>query len=190
MSFKISNDKENPFDLTLTSLANTQNPFFKATGHTPNILTTYSFVCGLLSVYFLYKRKLPLFSLLFIVSYFFDCCDGSFARRYRMESRFGDLYDHITDVVVFLLLLLVVALLYRKVVDLFAVLVFAFFGGMMLVHFGCQQKNCNNCEGKELLDNLKILCPNARSIWWSRFFGSGTFILVFILLVFYLDQKL
>ena len=34
MSFKISNDKENPFDLTLTSLANTLNPFFKATGHT------------------------------------------------------------------------------------------------------------------------------------------------------------
>ena len=191
MGFKISSNHENPLDILLTRLASTLNPVFRATGHSPNLITTYSFIAGLLAVYFLYQGHIVLFSVLFFVSYFFDCCDGSFARQYHLESKFGDLYDHITDVVVFSLIVVVVILRYRSVIDWLAILIFGGVLMLTLVHLGCQQRNCSprNCKGDETLDVLKTLCTDRRHIAWTRYFGTGTFIVVIILLIVYLHYK-
>lgn len=192
MGFKISSNHENPIDIVLTKLASTINPLFHATGHSPNIITTYSFATGLLSVYFLYRGQIALFAILFFVSYFFDCCDGSFARQYHLESKFGDLYDHITDVVVFSLIVAVVFLRYRSAIDWLAIVVFIVFLFLTLVHLGCQQRNCKArlCSGDETLDSLRTLCADNRHIAWTRYFGTGTFILVIILLIVYLHYKI
>jgi len=189
MNFKIKNAHENPLDILLTSLSSSMNPIFKVTGHTPNIITTYSFLTGILSIFFLYRGNLALFSILFFLSYYFDCCDGSFAREYGMESRFGDLYDHITDVVVFSLIVLVVFVRYRTSIDLLAIVVFAGFLFLTMMHLGCQQCNCNDCDGTETLDSLRTLCADRSHIAWTRYFGNGTFIAVIIGLVWYLDWK-
>lgn len=191
MGFKILSNHENPLDILLTGVASTLNPVFRATGHTPNLITTYSFVTGLLAVYFLYKGNVILFSVLFFVSYFFDCCDGSFARKYHLTSKFGDLYDHITDVVVFSLIVVVVILRYRSAIDWLSILLFGGFLTLTLVHLGCQQRNCSpkDCSGEETLDNLKTMCTDRRHIAWTRYFGTGTFIVVIILLILYLHYK-
>ena len=179
MGFKISSNHENPLDILLTRLASTLNPVFRATGHSPNLITTYSFIAGLLAVYFLYQGHIVLFSVLF------------FARQYHLESKFGDLYDHITDVVVFSLIVVVVILRYRSVIDWLAILIFGGVLMLTLVHLGCQQRNCSprNCKGDETLDGLKTLCTDRRHIAWTRYFGTGTFIVVIILLIVYLHYK-
>ena len=41
------------------------------------------------------------------LSYFFDCMDGNFARTYKMQTKFGDYYDHIKDVIIMLIFALI-----------------------------------------------------------------------------------
>lgn len=44
---------------------------------------------------------------LYVLSYVFDCIDGQYARLYGMTTDFGDMYDHISDVVVTVLVYIV-----------------------------------------------------------------------------------
>jgi phosphatidylglycerophosphate synthase len=57
-------------------------------------------VFGLLAVIFLYKNKPMLSVICYFISYFFDCCDGYYARKYNMCTKFGDFYDHVKDWVI------------------------------------------------------------------------------------------
>ena len=68
-------------------------------------------MCGFSSAYFIYTHQFLLSAALFIFAYIFDCLDGYVARTYNMVTKFGDYYDHVTDVlklVVFLIALIVV----------------------------------------------------------------------------------
>jgi len=62
---------------------------------TPNVLTTFSLVCGLLSVYFLFQNYIW-FVLFGVLHLFFDAMDGVAARASK-STKFGDYYDHLTD---------------------------------------------------------------------------------------------
>ena len=188
-SCKIKLNKENPIDLFLLNISNILNPYFYYSNHTPNTITTYSFIFGLLSCYFLYKGNTGLFALSFIISYFFDICDGNYARQYKMVTQFGDLYDHITDVTVFIILSSIIIVKYKNVISAFDIILFIISLYLMLIHLGCQQTNCKTCTGDETLDNLKILCKHKKHIYYTKYCGLGTFILIFILLIFNLDRK-
>ena len=189
-SYKIKEHKENPIDILLLKASDKTNNFLYCTNHSPNMLTTYSFVCGLLSCYFLYKGTVNMFALLFFISYFFDVCDGNYARKYNMVSEFGDMYDHITDVAVFSILTVIIIIKYKKVISLIDVILFVILILMMLTHMGCQQHNCKTCKGNESLDNLKCLCMNKKHIRYTRYCGVGSFIIFFIIFVYYLNYKL
>ena len=60
-SSKIKQDKENPIDVILLKLSDQLNNIFYCTNHSPNMLTTYSFICGLISCYFLHDERASLF---------------------------------------------------------------------------------------------------------------------------------
>jgi phosphatidylglycerophosphate synthase len=107
---KIPCDLENPIDNVLYDLSDWMCPFFYKTGHTPNMITTYSLITGVLSCYFLWKGHILLFGIFYAISFFFDCMDGHFARKYNMTSKFGDMYDHIKDNIVALSILFVISL--------------------------------------------------------------------------------
>ena len=80
------------------------------TGHVPNTVTTYSFLCSLLSSFLLLKGHITGFIVFRWMGYFFDCADGQLARnrmvptavpfdhKYNMVSVTGDYYDHFTGV--------------------------------------------------------------------------------------------
>lgn len=189
---KIPDHLDNPIDNVLISLCETLSPMFKATHHTPNMITTYSLITGLLSCYYLYYGNYILFSVFFALSYFFDCFDGHFARKYNMTSKWGDFYDHTKDVSVFILLLFVLWKRYRDRINAPIIVLFLIFTYLALTQLGCQQKiyGTTKAEGAERdhesLDNLKPLCPSENSISWARFFGTGTYNLIIILLVNYI----
>ena len=69
---KIPSDLENPIDNVLYDLTDWMCPFFYKTGHTPNMITTYSLMTGLLSCYFLWKGRVLLFGIFYAISFFFD----------------------------------------------------------------------------------------------------------------------
>ena len=137
-SCKIKLNKENHIDLLLLHVSNIINPYFFATNHTPNIITTYSFLFGLLSCYFLYKGKISLFVISFIVSYFFDICDGNYARRYDMVTSFGDLYDHISDIIVFIILTSIIITKYNHVISGLEIAIFLISFYLMLIPYQAQ----------------------------------------------------
>lgn len=64
--------------------------------------------------------------------------DGHFARKYNITTRFGDLYDHISDICKTILIL---GTLYyidsSKFVTVF--IIFILVGSISLIHLGCQE---------------------------------------------------
>ncbi len=194
---KISNEYENPIDDLLIELSDLISPFFFRLGFNPNGITFLSLITGVLSVYFLYNQKIILFAILFLASYFFDCLDGHFARKYDMVTKFGDLFDHYKDS--FVAILLAVMLFYNYKNNkyiLLAILLFIFLIVSSSIHMGCQQVLYNGIYTEdEYLDYLKKFLHELNFdteekckdlIKTSRFFGAGTlnvgtiFIVIFL----------
>ena len=64
-------------------------------------------------MYNIYKNKYIIGTILWFLSYYFDCADGKMARKFKMISKFGDIYDHTSDIIKHLLLFYV---LYKKLI--------------------------------------------------------------------------
>jgi hypothetical protein len=189
---KVESQYDNPIDNIFIDIGDYLLPFFKRTGHTPNMLTTYSFILGLASVYFLYKDDLFNFAICFIIAYMFDCWDGHMARTYKMTSEFGDLYDHISDITVGLSLAYVAYNKYKHKLTIPLVIVVGMMTYFMQKHVGCYQKFYieSNKKEKETIDVAAELCPNKNDIKWTRFFGPGTYNTIFIVgLMYYLKYN-
>lgn len=184
---KIDSNQENIFDNFFLVIAEWISPFFYQIGFTPNLITTLSFVFGVLSIWYLVHDQYTWAGLLYIVSYFFDVMDGYFARRYNMVSDHGDLYDHVKDVVVFVTLLVV----YLRKPDIpygvkkFFVIILAILYLLSMVYMGCQETiyaELNPGESPSL-EFTQMLCPDPQLIGLVKWFGTGTFNVVFAILL-------
>ncbi len=100
MTNKIPNEYENPIDLLIYKLFQYTNTILREYGFTPNLITTISFMFGLLSIYFYINEQYFTSAIIFFISYIFDCIDGNFARQYKMVTKLGDWYDHLTDYII------------------------------------------------------------------------------------------
>jgi phosphatidylglycerophosphate synthase len=188
---KIPPKFENPIDNVLIYICNSLNAIFFKLNLKPNILTTFSLLITLGGIYLISNRNFKVGSVLIFIGYFFDCADGNFARKYNMVSKFGDYYDHISDVFKLLLLALILYKLKLKKNNKFILLIIAIIFMLLLVmHMGCQEKYYNK---KSSLDVLKPLCIKKEHIKITRFGGCGTFFLVICVYLFFLkeiDKKL
>ena len=102
---KINSNYENPLDNILINIADNLCPIAYNYKFTPNILTTISLIfCGI-SALLLLNSYYFIAALFFLISYYFDCMDGHFARKYNMVTKFGDYYDHVADITKILLIL-------------------------------------------------------------------------------------
>jgi len=66
-------------------------------GITPNQITILSIFVGLLPLYYLTHRNIPLALLTFTITVLMDILDGSVARATGRVSKFGQLLDHFAD---------------------------------------------------------------------------------------------
>ena len=179
---KIKKEYENPIDNIIIDTTNTLNPIFYTLQFTPNILTTISLILGLLSSLLIYNNYYSSGGILFFISYMFDCYDGNYARTYNMASDFGDLYDHIGDLIkfsVFIYVFLKIKHISLKKIKRI-ILILIILGVLMLWHLGCQELNykINTNSNKSVLNKLEVLCYKKEDIKYSRYFGCGTFALV------------
>ena len=111
MGFKSKIQYENPLDLLFYKIGDIISPIFYALNLTANHLTIIGLLLGLLSLYYLYVNNLLLFGILWMLSFFFDCIDGGYARKYKMVSEYGDMLDTVSDYIKIILLIFVV---YKK----------------------------------------------------------------------------
>jgi len=78
------------------------NEVLKSLNITPNMITLFAFIIGLLSVYNLYKGNTTWGLFLWLINRFLDGWDGMYARETGQTSDFGGYFDIITDFTVFL----------------------------------------------------------------------------------------
>jgi len=113
---KIVEDHECPIDNFSIELCRKMFPIFKRFNFTPNTLTFISLLFGLGAIYKLLYNDFASSGILLFIGYIFDCCDGNYARTYDMVTDFGDLFDHITDILVYGVILVI--LYYKKLYKL------------------------------------------------------------------------
>lgn len=181
---KIPCKYENPIDNILISICEYTCPFAYKLGLTPNILTTISILfCGICIV-FLCKLYYLTAALFFFISYYFDCMDGHFARKYNQTTKFGDYYDHFADITkissVLYTLFTINSIYFWKYIPYIGIL-FTLSG----IHIGCQEIYYNKPESPSL-SILQNMCPinkNSYIMQFTRFFGVGTAMMGIIIMI-------
>lgn len=184
---KIISELENPIDNILINLSiKFGDILHKYKFITPNIITTISIILAIIAIYCIYIKYYKIGAILFFISYFFDCLDGNFARRFNMVTTFGDYYDHIGDIFKYLLLIYVILISNLKNITKYIFIILIIICGFLsLIHLGCQEKIYNN---KSVLKILKIICLKRFDINYTKYFGSGTTIFIIFIYLFFIKE--
>lgn len=187
---KLPDELQDPVDTAILGYTEHILPYLKKTNHTPNDVTTYSFICGLLSVLLLYNGCIPAFCVLFVMSYVFDCMDGQMARKYDMVTKDGDVYDHATDWIVYILIVFVMYNRYKKVTGRFlvlGVLILALVG--TCIYTGCQQAYTkqNGLHATREFQDIFIPLAVPNGIHVARYTGFGCLMLIVVVSVLFLE---
>lgn len=187
---KISHQQENPIDNIYIYLSKYISSFLhdNISFMSPNIITTISLIVSLIGTYLIYLKYYKLGAILYLIGYIFDCLDGYYARRYKMTSVFGDYYDHLSYIIKHSLMLYVILILNikkkTKIIIIFIIFVFYLLTSL----YTCHQELNSKSKDDTVLKYIKIICNNPENIKYSRYFGTGTFQLIYFLLLFFIDE--
>jgi len=181
---KIPEEQENFFDTWIIEYADIMSSTYKSLDMTPNMLTTVSLICNINSAILFFYDNRELAVLMFLIGYYFDCADGFYARKYNMETEFGDYYDHFNDM---LKLIMIMSIMYYKSSSKFykVLPIILGFGLLTGIHIGCQEKiysESNNIKSGTL-NIFKSWCLNTDYIYTTKYFGVGTLIIVFCIVM-------
>ena len=184
---KLDSNYGNPVDNVFVDINEVLNPYYKKLNFTPNMLTTFSLLFTILSAYLFVTDYRIWAALFYMVGYYFDCADGNYARTYKMVSQFGDLYDHITDLIklgIFIVLLYTEYNDKSRFINFF--IVFFALSFLSIVHLGCQETLYNRQNESMMLSLTKLVCVDPKHIGISRYFGTGTVqLFIALVLIFY-----
>lgn len=192
---KIAVEFEHPLDNLFIDTSERLCPVFKSMHFTPNGITFLSLIFGLIAIYSLWKGHITLFAISYLISHLFDCFDGHYARKYKMTSKFGDYFDHIKDVTVFVGIFIVFILKYKGCLRWYewllttGIILIAAFG--MLRQLGCQERHYGASHESGTLSAYMKLCPEqdvAKELRIRRWLGCGNMILTIILVVIVANQ--
>ena len=188
---KISEEYDNPLDVIICRHIDKNLEFYYNLGLTPNDLTTISLISGLLSVYFAYNRQYIVASILWAIAYYYDCADGKLARKYKLTSKFGDLYDHVSDIIKHGLMFYV---LYQKIYDKSFTTKFILIGAICLIslltvsQLGCQEKISENKDSPtlSLAKSFIFMEDCKKQTKYTKYFSPVTISSYIIILMLYL----
>ena len=132
---------------------------------------------------FLYKDQNTLAMMTYFLSYYYDCADGNYARKYNMVTTFGDYYDHLSD---WFKLALIFFVMYMKKPEktIYNILIIGFFSILLCIHLGCQEQITEKYHVSPMLSGTKMLCRDSQMIKYTRFFGSGTMFIVMLIIIY------
>lgn len=136
------------------SIAEKTLPFFKKIGFTASGITTVSIIFSLLSLIFHYYQYLYVSALFYLIYYILDCADGQFARKYKMTSYFGEVYDWNKDhIITFSFLLYFIISM-----DFFSALIILSLTPIMTIHIAILEsiKNYNRYKSFNFVESKKF----------------------------------
>ena len=187
---KLSENHECPIDTFIFKIVDKHLHIFHNLGMTPNILTTLSIVFGFIAAYQILRDRLWLAAIFWIIGYYFDCADGKFARKYNMVSKFGDLYDHLGDLVKVIAVLLSLFYTNKKGITVrqwVFISIIIILGFLQIIHMGYQESIYNKKDESPYLNIIRKLFVNEENaekiIFYTRYFGCGTWYLFFTILI-------
>ena len=185
----------NPIDNFSIWMADFIFPLFRYFNFTANTLTSISFILGLFAIYSYQRNDYIKSAVYFMMSFLFDVFDGHYARKYNMVSNFGDMYDHFTDVIIFILMGWMIYKKYSKLKDWKRYLPYGYIVLIILslCGMGCQETyhNKNINDGNQFLLTTRYLCPGntkeeiVNSLKMLKFCGVGPTYLYMSILVLY-----
>jgi len=195
---KIPQELDNPLDNMINNHIDTQLDLFKKLNLTPNMITTISLILGLSSAYSIYKDSYIIGAILWFLSYYFDCADGKMARKFKMTSKFGDLYDHSSDilkhVIIFYILYNKFNIYESKEIKYVAILIIVLIGLLTVCQIGCQEKLTKEITKKETesptlqIAEQFVFTDCKTQMKYTRYFGPATIILYVCILMIYLSR--
>ena len=179
---KIPCSYENPLDNVLIDWAEKTVPLCRALGLTPNQVTVMSIFFGVLAVWALWAGWTAAFFATFFLSVWLDYLDGCLARTTGQITELGDFLDHVSDVLLTVGIVIVIAIRRGFPKAMAPILAVALFASLANVHLGLQQRYyadhqvVGDEQPEETLDALKNLAPEDYDKWLpiSRYFGVGT----------------
>lgn len=187
---KLPEDLENPFDNLIYKIVEYVAPTLYEYGFTPNILTTIGNINTLIFLYFMLNYQFQLAAFFFLLSYIFDCLDGYIARLYNMESKFGDWYDHISDLTKTLLLFYTLLTINKKW-GIYALIIIFIFSILLYIQICHQEIYYDKPEKSQSLNMLKFFNCGANKynvhefLKITKYFGSGTMNLIMLIIIFF-----
>jgi phosphatidylglycerophosphate synthase len=175
---KLLPEHQDVVDFQLDKLVVILNPLFKSINFTPNHITTLSLIFGLITLYLLWKKHCVLAGASYFISYFFDCQDGNYARTYKMYSEFGSLYDHISDAIIIIGLILIYIFKDYNKKFRYGLLV-----GGALIGYLCWQYYLKQEEYYDAKAENKEKEIDMTSMKYLRFFGPGSGALIITVVI-------
>jgi phosphatidylglycerophosphate synthase len=188
---KIQDIYECPFDKYLLKFIDTHLDIYKKLNFTPNMITTLSIFTGLLSMYNIFQSNFKLASLLLLCAYYFDCVDGKLARKYNMQTKFGDYYDHFGDL--FKICIIVYALYKTNKTNFNNIkLILLLLALFMIIHLGYQETIYNKNDSPTLTFSKLFINFDKNpydTIQYTKYCGCGTFILFLCIIIFFWNKE-
>lgn len=175
---KLLPEHQDVVDYQLDKLVVILNPIFKSINFTPNHITTLSLIFGLITLYLLWKKHCVLAGVSYFISYFFDCQDGNYARTYKMYSEFGSLYDHISDAIIIIGLILIY--IFKDYDNKFR---YGILVGGAIIGYLCWQYYLKQEEYYEAKAANKEADVNMNSMKFLKFFGPGSAALIITVVI-------
>jgi phosphatidylglycerophosphate synthase len=156
---------------------------------TPNMITTIGFISALVGSYYLYNYNFYYFAGLYVFSYICDTLDGYIARKYNQGSKFGVYYDHITDILKFIIIFIILFKRYNFINFKYMMLIHIIIVILYVIALGCQEQLLKK-KSTDLIfmKSSKKFCNNETksNIRFLRLFGDGTIIFWILFLIYYL----
>lgn len=164
---------ENPLDQLLFNVASPIVDAARSVGVTPNQVTAASFLAGATALHAFKQGSPRLAVACWVLNYLCDTVDGMMARRYNMETAFGDMADHVTDVVTYTgIFALAGARVWRgqawQPLAIGLVLALCAVG-----HMTCQEAFVKDKHQKVAMLNAEQ-CADPDNLRWTRFVGVGS----------------
>lgn len=168
-------------------------PIWKKLGINANGLTTIGLIASIISIYCLYTKNAIGAIAFLIVRWYCDFADGLFARKYNNTSKFGDYYDHITDLL-FSFGILIVLLIgkYRKThVKYICILSLLVLFVLFSVHMGCIEERYNerhNNAEPTFVSKIMKKCPAQVEDVLKVFDNSTIYIVLIVIIIIFCKQ--
>jgi len=187
---KLEDHCECPIDIYIFKFIDMHLHIFYNLGFTPNMVTTLSIIFGLFTAYQIMQNRLWLAAICWLISYYLDCVDGKLARKYNMVSKFGDMYDHIGDLLKFIAVLVALFISNKgrpKIKQWLYVTIILLLVLLQTIHLGHQESVYNKKDESPYLNIVRLLFVNEenaiKNIKYTRHFGCGTFFVCCAILI-------